>query len=115
MDTKRLHKDHFVVELYDVDLSVLDNQDSLTARLDTLSEKLGLTVVNKFFHKFNPIGLTGVYVLIESHLAAHTWPEHGYLHLDLFTCSPKVDFSNLGRHIEKTFNPKKYKITEVRY
>jgi S-adenosylmethionine/arginine decarboxylase-like enzyme len=26
-------------------------------------------------------------VIAESHLAIHTWPEHGYAALDLFTCS----------------------------
>ena len=30
-------------------------------------------------------------VIAESHLAIHTWPEHGYAAMDLFTCGASVD------------------------
>lgn len=45
------------------------------------------TVVTSSFHAFEPMGLSGVVVIAESHLAAHTWPEHGTVCVDLFTCS----------------------------
>jgi S-adenosylmethionine decarboxylase len=44
-------------------------------------------VVERRVHQFVPIGKTVFYVLEESHLSIHTWPESGYLHLDLVTCS----------------------------
>ena len=33
-------------------------------------------------------GFTGVYILSESHAVIHTYPEHGYLAFDLFSCGP---------------------------
>ena len=48
------------------------------------------TVVTSSFHAFSPIGLSGVVVIAESHLAAHTWPEHNIVCIDLFTCSEKM-------------------------
>lgn len=44
-------------------------------------------MVKTVAYRFEPIGLTLVYILSESHLAIHTWPEHKLLHLDLVTCS----------------------------
>lgn len=46
----------------------------------------GATVVGACFHRFTPHGVTGVVLLAESHLAIHTWPEHDYAALDVFTC-----------------------------
>jgi S-adenosylmethionine/arginine decarboxylase-like enzyme len=39
-------------------------------------------------HRFTPAGVTGLGLLAESHLAVHTWPEHGYAAVDLLTCRP---------------------------
>ena len=38
-------------------------------------------------HKFDPIGVTAIVMISESHLSVHTWPEHGYAAMDIFTCS----------------------------
>ena len=56
----------------------------------TAAKKSGATVVQSCFHQFSPYGLSGVVVIAESHLAAHTWPEHNAMCLDLFSCSDKI-------------------------
>ena len=43
------------------------------------------TIVRDVFHQFSPHGISGVVVIAESHLAIHTWPEHGYAAVDLFS------------------------------
>ena len=48
-------------------------------------------------------GITGMTVLTESHLACHSFPEHGTLCLNLFCCRPRPewDFSrHLGRLLD---------------
>ena len=55
------------------------------------AELAGATVVQTCVHQFSPHGLSGVVVIAESHLAAHTWPEHQVLCLDLFSCSDKIN------------------------
>jgi S-adenosylmethionine/arginine decarboxylase-like enzyme len=37
-------------------------------------------------HRFEGGGLTGYLLLSESHIALHTYPEHRYLALDIFSC-----------------------------
>lgn len=77
---------HFLVyvtleKLYPDDLKFLESIG------ESIIKSLGLTVVNKTFHKFDPKGITLVYILSQSHFILHTWPEHKFIHLDLFSCS----------------------------
>jgi S-adenosylmethionine decarboxylase len=56
-----------------------------------LVEDLALTpVAPAQWHHFPPPGgLTAVLLLAESHLALHTFPEHGSLTLNVFCCRPR--------------------------
>lgn len=62
-----------------------------TPLMDTLRAALaasGFTVVDVKVHRFEGpgAGFTGMVLLAESHAAVHTYPEHGYLALDVFGC-----------------------------
>lgn len=47
----------------------------------------GFTLLHSHVHRFEPQGVTGAAVLSESHVALHSWPEHGVLFVDIATCS----------------------------
>ena len=47
---------------------------------------MGVTIVGETFHRFAPHGVTGVLAIAESHICVHTWPEHNYAAVDIFTC-----------------------------
>jgi len=57
-------------------------------------EELALHPVGEpLFHAFPPPGgLTGVWILQESHLSCHTFPERDYAAFDLYCCSPKDEW-----------------------
>ncbi len=61
-------------------------------------------------YKFPVQGVTGVVILAESHIAIHTWPEHNYIAVDIFTCGKKTQPYNALKYLKKAFSPKKVKV-----
>lgn len=81
---------HLLLELKDCDGEVLNNLSFLKKVLLTAASEAGATVLGETFHQFNPHGVSGVVVIAESHIFIHTWPEHSYAAVDIFTCGDTV-------------------------
>jgi S-adenosylmethionine decarboxylase len=77
---------HIIAELRGVEPRKISKVEEIRSILDKSIAKSGLHVISLTFHQFHPQGVSGVYLLGESHLSVHTWPEHGYVALDIFTC-----------------------------
>ncbi len=56
-------------------------------------------VVGNAEHAFVPQGLTRVFILAESHFTLHTYPESGYLSMDLYICDPMVDLEDFKNEL----------------
>lgn len=71
-------------------------RDLATVRslLETILMRLELRVVGEGkWHAFGGEGgVTGIYLLTESHLTVHTYPEHHVATLNLYCCRPRTDF-----------------------
>jgi len=80
-----------LVEMYDCDADILDDEVAIARHMRDAALAAGATIVLETFHRFAPQGVSGVVVIAESHLAIHTWPEHGYAAVDLFTCGESLD------------------------
>ena len=81
---------HLLLELRDCNKAVLDDLRYLENALVSAAEEAGATVLGKSFHQFAPQGVSGVVLIAESHLSLHTWPEHAYAAVDIFTCGTTV-------------------------
>lgn len=81
---------HLLMELKNCDRKLLNDPGKLEQLLVEAANRAGATVVQKAFHQFNPHGVSGVVIIAESHLFIHTWPEHGYAAVDIFTCGDTV-------------------------
>ncbi len=77
---------HCILELYDCDQSKLNDEACVRTTLTTAAKVAGATLLNLITHHFEPQGVTGLVLLAESHISIHTWPEHGYAAVDVFTC-----------------------------
>ncbi len=69
-----------------------------------VAEIIDLTVVNTTIHEFSPIGVSGVVVIEESHIAIHTWPEHNYVAIDFFTCNNSFSLTEGIDWLQQQFN-----------
>jgi S-adenosylmethionine decarboxylase len=81
---------HLLLELKDCNVEVLNDLDCLRRCLHNAAEQIGATVVNECFYEFSPHGISGVLIISESHICIHTWPEHAYAAIDIFTCGDSV-------------------------
>ena len=75
-----------LAEFSGCDPARLADLDHITRAMLAAAEASGATVVTHSFHHFAPLGVSGVVIISESHLAIHTWPEHGFAAVDFFTC-----------------------------
>jgi S-adenosylmethionine decarboxylase len=86
MEPQAVFGRHILLELYDCPAPLLKDGAALEAALRAAAAAMGATVVTATFHQFSPYGISGVVIIQESHLTIHTWPEHGYAAVDIFTC-----------------------------
>ncbi|MDA3900391.1 MAG: adenosylmethionine decarboxylase [Spirochaetes bacterium] len=78
---------HYLAEFYDCNANTLNNRELLESIMTEAVTISGATIIRPFFHTFSPQGVSGVIVIAESHFSIHTWPEHNFASIDLFSCS----------------------------
>ena len=77
---------HLLLDLKECNPELLDDFSYIKDAMIGAAGEAGATIVGENFHKFDPLGVTGIIAIPESHLCIHTWPEHGYAAVDIFTC-----------------------------
>ena len=99
---------HIVSDLYGCHPERMGNMEEIERVMKTAVKKANLTEIKSYFHQFEPYdGVTGFVLLAESHIAVHTWPEYGYVSLDVYSCgSPDSSFSAHKRIVD-FFKPEK--------
>jgi len=88
---------HFMLDFEEIPFDFLNDSNKLSLLFENSLNISKMTILDKKVHQFEPQGLTGFYLLSESHFSFHTWPEKGMLSLDLYTCG---DY-NLGKDAVK--------------
>ncbi|HEX7066141.1 MAG TPA: adenosylmethionine decarboxylase [Bacillales bacterium] len=77
---------HIIAELWECNREKLNDIDYIENTLVKAALTAGAEVREVVFHKFAPQGVSGVVIISESHLTIHSFPEHGYASIDVYTC-----------------------------
>ncbi len=78
---------HLLADLYGVSARRLNDCTLLTSCLSKAAERAQLkALAAPVLHAFEGGGVTGFVLLAESHIAFHTYPELGYIAVDIFSC-----------------------------
>jgi len=83
---------HMICDIKKIkNLDLLNSPTGLLQLLDHISETNKFTILEKTKHEFKPQGFTALYLLSESHISIHTFPEHQYAAIDIYTCKTYPD------------------------
>jgi S-adenosylmethionine decarboxylase len=82
---------HSLFDYHGCHRGALTDTQALRAAMLEAIRSAGGTIVTDTFHTFSPHGISGVVVISESHVTIHTWPEHAYAAVDVFSCGVSLD------------------------
>ncbi|MFQ5824068.1 MAG: adenosylmethionine decarboxylase [bacterium] len=103
-----------IAEFYGCSTDVLNHERILKQVLMDGIEKSNLHQINVTSHKFDPIGITVIAIINESHIAIHTYPEAHHASIDIFHCSTdSYALFRLLEFLQNNLHPKSVKFMEI--
>ncbi len=99
------------IDLHHCERARIADADVVKEVMIKAAKQSGATVVDSHFHQFAPQGISGVVIITESHFAIHTWPEHGFAAVDLFTCGSSVNLQRAVSLIKEGFGASNATVT----
>jgi S-adenosylmethionine decarboxylase proenzyme len=110
---------HYIVDIYDVSTLSFekylykDKYDIFDKIIEDLLKINNMTLLQKSIHHFNEEGsFTSLYLLSESHLSFHTWPEYNFIAIDVFTCG-SCDPKKIVDGVIDILEPKTFKMINI--
>ncbi|MEK7857130.1 MAG: adenosylmethionine decarboxylase [Acidobacteriota bacterium] len=84
----------WLIEAEGCDPNKLRDESVLRDVFARIIADLGLKAIDSVWHKFDGEGgVTGMVALTESHLACHTYPEHGIATFNLYCCRTRPEWA----------------------
>lgn len=101
---------HLVCDIKNIkNTNVLNNLQKIIEIFDTICQKYEYQVLQKIEHIFDPQGFSVIYLLSESHISIHTFPEKNYAAIDLYTCRNYQDdsvYKEIYKYLIQEFDAK---------
>ncbi|MBT4288905.1 MAG: adenosylmethionine decarboxylase [Deltaproteobacteria bacterium] len=102
-----------IIEFSGCDKEILDDTEAIKSILLNAAVAAKATIVDHCFHKFSPVGVSGVVIIAESHITIHTWPEHGYCAIDIFTCGDLLNNNHALKVLKEGLNSQQEKVFRI--
>ncbi len=103
---------HFLAELYNCPKEKLSDIALLTETLDKMPQEMNMTkIMPPYVFRYQGLheddwGLSGIVLIAESHIAFHTFPDKGFVTVDIFSCKD-FDVPKALSTIQEVFTPEK--------
>lgn len=94
---------HVILDVWGCKFDELNDVDLAIKFVEKVVADADMHMLDMSFKKFEPQGLTLIGLLSESHISLHTYPEHGYVAIDLFTCGENSPVASLENNLPKFF------------
>lgn len=105
---------HLMIDAYGIDEKKLKDRRAVMQLLRGLPKKFKMRPLSKGEIKkvasedYPDWGLSGFIMLYESHISLHTWPEEGYVAMDLYSCKD-FDEKAITEYLKEFWDAKKVK------
>jgi S-adenosylmethionine decarboxylase len=97
---------HVIAELDGCSSELLSDPATVRHLMRQAVRLAGARAIAEEIFNFKGGGVSGFVLLAESHLSIHTWPEHGYAAIDIYTCGrhtvPERACNYLAEHLGAT-------------
>lgn len=103
---------HITWDVYNCNPDSISFVPEIKQVLNDIVKELKLSKVNESFKQFEPIGATGFILLEESHVSIHTWPEHQFAAIDIFSCRA-FDANKIQKLLMQSFESNNVVIKQI--
>src|SRR6056297_2584951 len=95
---------HYMLDGYDADVTLLNDKEGLLKMLNNVPEEMGMHKISEPIvieagpnNRKDPGGLSGFVMIAESHISFHTFPNRGFVTIDVYTCQDRIDAEKLTK------------------
>ncbi len=101
---------HFMMDGYGASAEMLRNKEKLLKLLFDIPTSMGMHVISNPLvvevgpkNRKDPGGLSGFVIIAESHLSFHTFPNRGFVTVDVYTCQNNLNTDKLLSELTVAF------------
>ncbi len=107
-DEDRVVGKHVYANLYDCDVNVISDEKILSDIVRKAAKLANAVLYELKVWKFggNKGGVSVIGLVLESHIAIHTWPKYRYATVDVYTCGSHTDPWSAFKYIVSQLKPK---------
>lgn len=106
---------HWTLDGYQADPKALNSMDLVFQSLNELPELLDMhKIITPYVVRFDGNdkkdagGYSGFVMIAESHIAIHTFPDKGFVTIDVYTCQGQLDVKTCRAYFGKVFGIKEF-------
>lgn len=108
---KKAKAQQVTLDLYHCDIEQLKDRSLLKELIEHAMSVGNMPVVFDHIHADNEEDFSIVAVSVGGHLSLHSFPENGFVAIDIFSCNPDVNPEHVGISIKAALNPDSSKMT----